>query len=131
MRSIGSGTERKPKQAIDLHMITGTHELRRPAPGRRRTDKFLTLVAMALAAGPSFGNGNAADTETPERIAAAARDAVIRARQLDTERALVEAQAPDARLRLARCDRRRAAARAGRRCGWPAKARRGGRSMCR
>ena len=36
---------------------------------------------------------------------------MVRARQLDAERTLVEAQAPDARLRLARCDRKLSASR--------------------
>lgn len=91
-------------QITDSNMISkNTHDDAR-ATRRRRSDKILTLgllLASALAAGAETSSDA---RESPARIADAASGAVIAARRLDPERTLVEAQAPDARLRLARCD---------------------------
>lgn len=59
---------------------------------------------MALVIGLALTPNASAASHAPAEIAEAARVAVIKGRGLDAERVLVEAQAPDARLRLGSCD---------------------------
>ncbi len=91
--------------------MTDSKTISKPTPGnarragRRRSDKILTLGLLLATTLTASAESPTGERETPERIAEAARNAVLKARRLDPRRALVEAQAPDARLRLARCDR--------------------------
>lgn len=75
-----------------------------PSPQRRATDKFLTPAALAAALLAATPAAAAVDWESTERIALAAERAVAEGRRLDPARSSVNAQTPDTRLRLARCD---------------------------
>lgn len=95
----------KSRQTTELIEFLLSNQAPPEMPQGRRGVGFLTLAACALVIGLALSHAASASSAAPADIAAAARDAVIAARGLDPERTLIEAQAPDARLRLSACDR--------------------------